>query len=143
MTAKSILYPMLAMVVLTVIVAVVLFRRRVNEMRSRRIHPQKVATSAQMAAAIEDSRAADNFRNLFETPVLFYAAVIVVYATQLTSVAYVTLAWAYVATRVVHSAIHCTYNRVIHRLLAFAASVLLMWALWTLLAFDLLVRGRG
>ena len=143
MTAKPIFYPMLAMVVLTVIVAVVLFRRRVNEMRSRRIHPQKVATSAQMAAAIDDSRAADNFRNLFETPVLFYAAVIVVYATQLTSVAYVTLAWAYVAARVVHSAIHCTYNRVIQRLLAFAASILLMWALWTLLAFDLLVRGRG
>ena len=143
MTAKSILYPLLAVVVLTVIVAVVLFRRRVSEMRSRRIHPQKVATSAQMSAEIEDSRAADNFRNLFETPVLFYSALVVTYATQLTSVAYVTLAWAYVAARVVHSAIHCTYNLVLHRLLAFAASVFLMWILWGFIAYDLLVRGRG
>ena len=143
MTAKSILYPIFAMVVLTAIVAVVLLRRRVAAMRSGRIHPQQVATSAQMTAAIEDSRAADNFRNLFETPVLFYTASVVIYATQLTSVAYVTLAWAYVTARVVHSAIHCTYNRVIHRLLAFATSVFLIWMLWGLLAFDLLLRGRG
>jgi len=142
MSAKAILYPMLAMVVLTAIVGVVMFRRRVAEMRSRGIHPQRVATSAQMAAAL-DCRAADNFRNLFETPVLFYAALLTVYAAQLTSAAYLALTWAYVVTRVVHTAIHCTYNRVMHRFAAFGVSLLLLWALWGLLAFDLLFRGRG
>ncbi len=143
MSAKPILYPMLAMVVLTAIVAVTMFLRRVAEMRSRRIHPQRVATSAQMAAELEDSRAADNFRNLFEAPVLFYAAVLTVYATQLTGTAYLALAWTYVAGRVVHTGIHCTYNRVIHRLLAFAASFFVLLGLWGLIAFDLLFHGRG
>jgi hypothetical protein len=142
MSAKAILYPMLAMVVLTAIVGVVMFRRRVAEMQSRGIHPQRVATSAQMAAAL-DSRAADNFRNLFEAPVLFYAAVLTVYAAQLTSAAYLALAWAYVVARIVHTTIHCTYNRVAHRFAVFAVSLFLLWALWGLLAFDLLFRGRG
>jgi hypothetical protein len=143
MSARPILYPMLAMVLLTAIVAVVMYRRRLGEMRLRGIHPQKLATSAQMAATLEDTRAADNFRNLFETPVLFYAVVLTTYVTQSTNVAYVALAWTYVATRGVHTWIHCSYNRVIHRFLAFVASLLLLWTLWALLAFDLLLRGRG
>lgn len=142
MSAKAILYPTRAMVVLTAIVGVIMFRRRVAEMRSRGIHPQRVATSAQMAAAL-DSRAADNFRNLFEAPVLFYAAVLTVYAAQLTGTVYLALAWAYVVARIVHTAIHCTYNRVMHRFAAFGASLLLLWTLWGLLAFDLIFRGRG
>ena len=143
MSARPILYPMLAMVLLTAIVAVTMYRRRIAEMRLRRIPPQNVATSAQMAAALEDTRAADNFRNLFEAPVLFYAAVLTIYATQLTGTPYLVLAWVYVAARVVHTSIHCTYNRVIHRLVAFASSLLVLWTLWGLLAFDLLVGGRG
>ena len=45
---------------------------RIGQMKRERIHPQSVATSAQAAARLTDSRAADNFRNLFELPVLFY-----------------------------------------------------------------------
>ena len=143
MSAKPILYPMLAMVVLTAIVAVLMFIRRAAEMRSRGIHPQRVATSAQMATALNDTRAADNFRNLFEAPVLFYAAVLIIYAAQLTGAAHLALAWAFVATRVAHTAIQCTYNRVMHRVVAFATGLFLLWALWSLIAFDLLGRGRG
>ena len=143
MSAKPILYTMLAMVVLTALVAVLMFIRRVAEMRSRGIHPQRVATSAQMATALNDTRAADNFRNLSEVPVLFYAAVLTVYTAQLTGTAYLALAWAFVAARVVHTSIQCTYNRVMHRLVAFATGLFLLWALWGLIAFDLLMRGRG
>lgn len=143
MPAKAILYPLLAMVALTAIVALTMFRRRVGEMRARRIHPQKIALSSQMASALEDTRAADNFRNLFEAPVLFYTAVLVIYATQLPSPAYVALAWVYVATRVAHSTIQCTYNRVMHRFFAFASGLFVLWAIYALIAWDLLVANRG
>jgi hypothetical protein len=142
MTA-AIFAPMLAMVALIAIVAITMFRRRVAEMRTRRIHPQKLALSAQTAAALEDTRAADNFRNLFEAPVLFYAAVLTIYATQLTSPLYIGLAWAFVATRIAHSAIQCTYNRVMHRFVAFASGLLVLFATFGLIAFDLLVANRG
>jgi len=42
-----------------------------------------------------------------------------------------TLAWTYVALRGVHSAIHLTYNHVIHRLIAFAVSNVALGLLWT------------
>ena len=141
MAAKAILYPMLAMVALTAIVAVTMYRRRIAEMRTRRVHPQKLALSAQMASALEDTRAADNFRNLFEAPVLFYVAMLTVYVTQITSPLYVGLAWIYVATRIAHSTIQCTYNRVMHRFLAFASGLLVLFALFGLIAVDLLRSG--
>jgi hypothetical protein len=139
----AILVPLLAYVLLTAIVALVMYRRRVAEMVTRRIHPQQVATAAQMGARLEDTGAADNFRNLFETPLLFVAAVLTVYAASLPSLPYVVLAWLYVATRIVHSAIHCTYNKVMHRLYAFMASLVVLWTMWGLIAWDLAVAGRG
>jgi antitoxin CptB len=70
----QILMPALAMVALTFVVLGVMFRRRVVQMKRERIHPQAVATSSQVAGLLTDSGPADNFRNLFETPVLFYLA---------------------------------------------------------------------
>ena len=40
------------------------------------------------------------------------------------------LAWAYVVLRVLHSAIHLTYNNLFHRLPVFAASNVILVALW-------------
>jgi hypothetical protein len=140
---KSILYPVLALVALTLVVGLVMLRRRVGEMVRRRIPPQAVATSSRMAAALEDTGAADNFRNLFEVPVLFYAAAVVVYGAELTSALHVALAWAFVASRLAHSLIHCGYNKVTHRLAAFATGYALVAALWAAIAWDLLAAGRG
>jgi hypothetical protein len=144
MTSRhAILFPMLALVLLTMAVGIVMYRRRVAEMRAKRIPPQAVATATQMAARLSDTCAADNFRNLFETPVLFYAAVLTIYAAELTSPLYVTLAWVYVVLRLVHSAIHCTYNKVMHRLSVFMAAFLALSLIWGLIAWDVAIVGRG
>ena len=143
LSAKSILYPMLAMVLLTAIVSIVMYRRRVAEMRARRIPPQEVASAAAMAARLDDTGAADNFRNLFETPVLFYAAVLTIYATRITDPPYVALAWLYVAARVVHTVIHATSNVVLNRLKAFLLSWFVIWIMWGLIAWDLIVVGKS
>jgi hypothetical protein len=50
------------------------------------------------------------------------------------------LAWGFVGLRVLHSAIHCSYNRVWHRFYAYLAGGLVLWALWGVLAVGLL-RG--
>jgi hypothetical protein len=140
MEPRLILLPALAMVALTFVVWWRMYFMRIGEMKRERIHPQSVATSAAMAARLKDTRAADNFRNLFELPVLFYLALVVAALTgQVTSVT-LTLAWAFVALRVVHSAIHCSYNRVWHRFYAYLACGLVLWALWAVLAVGLL-RG--
>ncbi|MFD2453741.1 MAPEG family protein [Ideonella paludis] len=97
--------------------------------------PQAAATRAQMSERLQDTQAADNFQNLFETPVLFYALCAMAMAQQRMPDWLVAGAWAYVSLRVVHTLIHCTYNRVMHRLAAFLASFVLLvilWAAWVI-----------
>jgi hypothetical protein len=135
---NSPLLPIAAMVLLAFVVGAGLLAQRSNEMRARRIHPQKVATAAQMAATLQRTNVADNFRNLFETPVLFHALCLALATTGGASPAMLAGLWAYVALRVVHSAIHCTYNRVMHRFAAFGAGFGLLLALWVSFAIGLL-----
>jgi hypothetical protein len=140
MQANAIFLPVLAMVVLTFVVWLRMYFSRIGEMKRERIHPQTVATSAQMAARLQDTRAADNFRNLFELPVLFYLALVVAALTAQTGTPVLVLAWLFVALRVVHSAIHCGYNKVMHRFQAYLAGGMVLWLLWAVLAVGLL-RG--
>jgi hypothetical protein len=132
------LLPVAAMMLLVFCVGVALLAQRSREMRARRIHPQKVATSAQMGATMQRVNIADNFRNLFETPVLFYALCLSLAVTQSASPLMLAGLWAYVALRVVHSVIHCTYNRVMHRFAAFGAGFVLLLVLWMNFALGLL-----
>ncbi len=138
MSSHAIFLPALAMVALTFIVLAVMFSRRVAQMKRDRIHPQKVATSQQAAALYADVAPADNFRNLFEMPVLFYLALVVAALTAQVSSLVLGLAWTYVAARVLHSAIHCSYNKVMHRFRAYALSVFVLLALWCVLGYGLI-----
>jgi hypothetical protein len=105
-----------------------------------RIHPQSVATAPQAAQRFIDTRAADNFRNLFELPVLFYVAISIAHAADATNGLVLVFAWGFVLSRIAHSAIQCGYNRVMHRFFAYLAGGLFLWALWGALAISLLAR---
>lgn len=136
----AVLKPVFAMAVLSFIVWLRLYQTRLAEMKSKRIHPQRVASSSGMAQLVEDSRAADNFRNLFELPVLFYVAVLMAAVTGVASGLFLALAWTFVVLRIVHSVIHCTYNRVMHRFTAYLLSSLVLWAIWVFLALHSLAQ---
>lgn len=136
----SIFHPAVAMVALTLAVSIRLLFFRIGTMRRERIHPQSVATSAAMASRITDTRVADNFRNLFELPVLFYLALVVAAVSGLATPTVITLSWAFVATRIAHSVIHCTYNKVMHRFYAYIAGWLVLVALWAVIAAGLFAR---
>lgn len=138
MDTHLIYWPAIAMAALTFVVWLRMYFMRVAQMKRERIHPQAVATSAQAAARLTDSCAADNFRNLFELPVLFYAAVLVAAQTGQVGTATLALAWAFVLLRVAHSAIQCTYNKVIHRFWVYFSGGVALWLLWGVLASGLL-----
>ncbi|GAA5008262.1 hypothetical protein FNZ56_03495 [Pseudoluteimonas lycopersici] len=139
MVDARIFAPAFAMVALTFVVWWRMFFTRVGQMKRERIHPQAVATSAQANAKLTDSRAADNFRNLFELPVLFYAALVVAALTGQVGPVTLGLAWLFVALRVVHSAIHCSYNKVMHRFYAYVSGGFALFALWAWLGLQLLL----
>jgi hypothetical protein len=136
----TLLWPMLALVALTFLVTMEMYRRRIAEIRSRRIPLASIATSRGMAT-LEDVAAADNFRNLFEMPVLFYAACLTLAVLGPVGWLPATLAWCYVALRVLHSAIHLRSNRVRWRFNAFALSTAVLVALWMVAAAE--IAGRG
>ena len=133
----SLFLPALAMVALTVAVTFRMFFERVRQMRSHRIAFREIPSSSQMAARLADTRAADNYRNLFEAPVLFYAAMLTGVVLHAATLWLVTLAWIYVALRYVHSYIHCTYNRVMHRFAVFGLSMFMLVVIWGTLAWQI------
>lgn len=136
---KPLLLPLLAQVVLTFIVMTGMYQTRVTEMKAKQIHPQKISTRSKSRELLTDSAAAaDNYSNLFETPVLFYTAILLTLILMVQDSILVTLAWAYVVSRYVHSFIHVTYNRVMHRFSAFIFSSLVLLAFWVRLSWIII-----
>ena len=136
-TTTAMLWPLTGMAALTALVWVKLYVDRLGEMRRKHIDPQSLASAAFKAEALQKVAAADNFRNLFEVPVLFYALCLAVSVTGMATPGLVQAGWAFVALRALHSLIHVTYNRIVHRFAAYAASTLLLFGMWVAFALAL------
>ena len=134
----AIILPAIALVLLTAIVWIRLYVERIRELRQRRIDPQALATSAMTGQTMQRVQASDNFKNLFEVPVLFYALCAVLVSAQQASAFFVIGAWVYVALRYLHSFIHLTYNRVMHRFAVYVLSTVILFVLWGGLAVQVL-----
>jgi len=141
MSERALFYPVLVLVALTFAIGFVMARRRFREMRERRIRPQELATAAAMSTTLKDTGPADNFRNLFELPVLFYAAILVIFLAKFAAPIYIALAWLFVGSRLVHSVIACTTNRVRHRFYAYVVGFFTLAAMWVVIAWDVVVGG--
>ncbi len=129
-----------AMAMLSGIVLLRLLLVRVSEMKARRLGMQDVSTSLKVGAKLSNVQAADNFRNLFEMPVLFYALCAVLLATQQATAMLVQAAWVYVGLRYVHSLIQCSYNNVTHRFVVYFASSMLLLGMWGTVGLDVLAK---
>jgi hypothetical protein len=138
MKSLAIFWPVVAQAMLTFAVAVRMYVIRVAEMRASRISPQSLANSRQAAEKLQNIAASDNFRNLFELPVLFFAICPILYVTDNVSTWQLILAWVFVSLRCIHSFIHVTYNRVMHRFRAFLASMICLFAMWAVLVVQLM-----
>ena len=72
-----------------------------------------------------------NYMNLLELPMLFYVLCLSLYTTHNVTALELGLAWAYVALRVAHSAVHLTTNHIFTRLTIFAISNVTLGVAWT------------
>jgi len=135
----SILLPPTALVVVTGFVWLRLGSDRLGEMRSRRIHPQQVATSKQMSETMQNVQSADHFRNLFEVPVMFYALCAFLAVTKLTTLLLLACAWGYVVLRAAHTYVHLTSNKVVRRFQVFVASTIVLYVMWGIFAVRLVL----
>lgn len=138
MDQNSIFLPVAAMVLLTAMVWVWLYVERIGEMRVKRISAQRLSTTAAARELLQKTNAADNFRNLFEVPVLFYSLCAALAISHAVTPLLLAGAWAYVGLRAAQSFIHITYNRVMHRFSVYVASTLLLFGMWGVFAADFL-----
>ena len=141
---EQILQPMLGMMLLTVIVWVYMYVMRLGHIAREQIDPQELTTAYRAAKHFPEhiGYPADNLRNLFELPVLFYALCLYLYVTATVDNFYLVMAWTFVVLRVGHSAIHCTINRVHWRFIAYMLSSIALWII-LLRAVLQLLRPAG
>lgn len=137
MDPVAILQPVFALAAWTALVLLLVPLRRLRAAARREVTAAdfKLGESPAVPAAV--SLPNRNYMNLLEAPVLFYVVCLLFYVTATISAAALASAWAYVVLRIVHSAIHLTYNKVFHRFMVFGASNAVLIALWVLAGLAL------
>jgi hypothetical protein len=127
----AILYPVFVQVLLTVLVYCLLLAARARAIKAAGSQRGSGDIAMGRFAWPEDAeKRAHNQRNQFELPVLFYAVTafaLILGAVDLTMVA---LAWSFVASRILHAAIHVGPNKVRWRGPVFVLGFLIVTAMW-------------
>ena len=137
MPPVHIFWPVVALAAWTFIVLLLLPFVRVRAVRRREVRVDDFRLGESPNVPPRVSLANRNLMNLLEMPMLFYVACVLLYVTGGASYGMTLLAWLYVASRIVHSLIHLSYNRVPHRLAAFAVGNVILVMLWVGAALHL------
>jgi hypothetical protein len=134
MILSSLIYPMFAMVVLTFIVLMSLFKNRVKSVKEGTVDPSFFKTYQGQVEPDSSIKLSRHFANIFEAPSLFYIACLAGMITQITSVLFVALAWLYVLLRAAHAYIHIGENKVKLRINTYMSSWAVLMFMWIYLA---------
>jgi hypothetical protein len=137
MNQTSILLPLMTLMGWTFAVFLLIPYQRFKAVLTRKliVDDFKFGESTNVVGAVSIPNR--NFMNLLEVPVLFYVVCLTLYVTQETDSVGLALAWSYVSLRVVHSLVHLTYNKVVHRFSFYAASNIVLAVIWARLLLEL------
>ena len=112
-------------------------REITDDVKQRFGNPQDLADASDMKEIMKPVQApANNFANLFEVPVLFYAAVLTAYVVQANGTLLIILLWVFVVLRYVHSYAQLTNNIVAQRVRVWGFSYIALWGAWIMLAWE-------
>lgn len=126
----TILTPVLALICWTLLVWCLMYVRRIPAMGAAGVDPEDARHPGSLDGLPSRVRAAaDNYNHLHEQPTIFYALAFYTALAGNGSDLAVTLAWAYVGLRVLHSVVQTTINKVMIRFSLFALSSLVLIAL--------------
>ena len=125
-----VLYPVFALFVLTAYATLRLAYLRLSAVKSGAVDPKFYRDYQGYEEPPKLRVASRHVINLYEAPVLFYTISIIAYVTQVGGFAIVSLAWAYVLLRYLHSYVHLTSNKVLLRFRLFATSQAILVAIW-------------
>jgi len=132
MAQNEIFLPMGALAFWTFVVLTLIPVRRFRAAFAGKVTPKDFAYGESARVPGEVAIPNRNYMNLLEMPMLFYVVCLMFFVTGWVDDWALGLAWLFVGLRIVHSAIHLTYNNVRHRLIPFAVGNLVVIALWGL-----------
>ena len=129
------------MLLLTLIVWVYMYVRRISFITGKNISPKDLAAPGELARLSPPavSNPADNLKNLFEIPVLFYVLIALALPLRHADLFIVLMSWVFVVTRFAHAGIFVTSNNVRQRGQAWFAGVLVLLAMWIYFALKILL----
>ncbi len=137
MSVTSLLIPVFVQVTLTFVLMSWMWSHRVGAIKSGEVK----FTDISLREPVWPKRAmqiGNCFQNQLETPMLFYVVIALALITRMTGVVFVSLAWAFVATRLVHAYIHTGTNNVKARFNAMLTGVVILGAMWVIFAIRIL-----
>lgn len=128
MNQASIFEPFVATMILTLVVWLYMYARRLTFIARNELSPGQM-TPAELArlSPPQVANPSDNLKNLFELPTVFYAVVLYLYVTQQVESHYLWAAWVFFGFRVLHSVVHCTFNFIPLRFALYIVSAVALW----------------
>lgn len=123
---SPILAPVVALVAWSLVMWVWLYATRLPAMRAAKVALDPTVPPGQLTAGLPPQVRwkADNYNHLMEQPTLFYAVALVLALLGQGSGTAVTLAWAYVILRIIHSLVQVIVNNIMARFTLFVLSSL-------------------
>lgn len=140
MLLKALIGALLVQVLLTFVLLYWLGIARARSARRGEVRVKDVALSS-VPWPDRLKQIANAYQNQLEVPVLFYAAALLAIVAGVVDAFVVGLAWAFVALRIVHAAIHVTHNVVIRRFQVFVAGVVVLSVMWSYIGLRVLASG--
>jgi hypothetical protein len=142
MTAAALLYPAAVQALLSIVVLIWLGPVRARSLRAARLQlTEDDVRLGRNRWSEEAQKVSNNYKNQFELPVLFFAVVAYAMILVPSDAVLVGLAWVFVASRLVHAAIHIGPNVVAWRGAAFLVGAVVLGAMWVRLVWRAATLG--
>lgn len=139
MQQEFILLPALALVLLAMLVWLYLYFVRFRAIKNLRIKYRLSRSYLGDDIFPESATAAlHNLESLLQIPALFFIAIILIYVTRSTDSTYLILTWSFVCFCYIHSLIHLTYNKLLHRVGIYVISCIVLWIIWIRIAIHVI-----
>lgn len=138
LTQKLLLLAIAAQVLVTLAILVLMGRERVPKVMRGEITMVDIAVD-RTAYPLRARLLSNSFDNQFQLPVLFFVGALLAVQVSVVDWLDVALAWLFVASRIVHAAIHVTTNHVPRRFAAYAVGLAVLVVFWLWLVIRILL----
>jgi hypothetical protein len=140
MSVQAILLPVFVQVLLIFLLALWMLQVRAAALRGGAVRPRDIVFG-QAAWPERAILVSNSFHNQLQLPFLFFVLVILAMMTRKADLLFVVMSWVFVASRILHIAVHTGSTNLSRRFGAFAIGAAVLLAMWVIFALRILLAG--